>query len=218
MTPLDKNSPTGYDPINEPEGGGYDETDLDEPLVELPRDPITHGQNLVSLVGQPESLYPRYAVKNARGIPASFRLPDGLERTVDRLVQLGREKGLPWESRTDFFRDATAWFAAALLDRFDWDDPMLTSLESARRIEDQTEFLKNLEGRAAKWAKDLTELMFQYVSMGDVVKAREIMKVRISDIARMQDPYVKSKYQQALTNNPRFGEIRKALDAPKEDA
>jgi hypothetical protein len=95
---------------------------------------------------------------------------------------------------------------------------MLTSLESARRIEDQTEFLKNLEGRAAKWAKDLTELMFQYVSMGDVVKAREIMKVRISDIARMQDPYVKSKYQQALTNNPRFGEIRKALDAPKEDA
>ncbi len=173
---------------------------------------------LLAFLGPPEALYPRWSGKNARGQPASFRLPDGMDRVVDLAVQLGRERGLPWQNRADFFRDGVGWFAAAIMAKFEWNDPFLVSLESRRKLEDRLEYLTNLRAHAERSIRQLTTLLLQLITSGESAEARRELQNYQAQVSHMPERFIRTQYEAAMLGNERFQQTVRALEAAKADS
>lgn len=172
---------------------------LDAPLSALEgRSPEEYAEALRTWAGDPVDLYPRLDKKEAKGGVVSFRLQESFERAVDRIVQLARERGLPWQSRTDFARDAVVWFTEVVARRLDVSDPLLSSLTHAQDIRDRLEMMSGARKRADDSVKSITSLLSNLILSGNKTAARRELSIFRQSVAAMTETYIRRQYEQAI--------------------
>ena len=165
----------------------------------------------------PNTVFPRHT-KNAKGAHVSFRMPDGLEREVDRVIQLGRERGLPWQSRSDLCRDAVAWFLSALLKKIEFNYPFVVALQARKEVADRLEYMHGLSESARKSVQSLVSLANELISANETATARREFQEFERMVRSMTDRYIRAQYDAAMATNDGYKATRNALFAIEQEA
>lgn len=160
---------------------------------------------------QEEEVPRAFRRKDAQGAVVHVRLPTGVEREVDKLIQRARECGFPWETRQDFIREAVDRLIQTMSARFENEDDTLRAMRAEKDYRDRAEWLSQLTMLAENTLRSVVDVVRKKLMLGLAQEAAAEVSKFESMMSNIQDPFQRAIYQQAATRNPEYQTLKEAL-------